>query len=855
MAAKMTNIEFVQRLLGLTASNIKTLYVSGGFGVNIGYSGNKEWYINNYEFNSRPNSTKSSPERKSKIQSAAMGTFGFDCVGMVKGILFYGWNGYRSASAESTDITAPKGPWDSMTDYERKCRYGGATWKSSYDFTIEALLARCTNVKEVPNVYSNSLSKLDNEICIGEFLTGTGNNSTVYDKNNQGHCGIYIGNGLSIETTYSGTDGVQLAYMNVNDRENLKNAKFRIRDSRWWKFHGRLSEWVDYTYDNDTYKAYEDYLEDIIKTGNISAYYTNINTDAAQNSSKKAVDNAAATVTDTQYAPSPNYDSRGYELNNEIINDELVPLSGDDYTNIANEVLNAWNNTETKLNERLTLFTSDTNFDANRYYEEEVYQRKIRGIEGIPYQYMPDVDIRPDGTMDALGIKYAEKILNNAPLLYLIPCVPKFLNLRNRDDRTKILGAISGALSAEDLTDLLSDSGGRYYISKFAHAQYYNYLNPMLAAIARFLGIDGVKIPIGPDGDVAIGSVAWQYELTNKDWKFNYNGLSTGKETLLFYLDGLNSVDESFGNDTTQSSVVGMINGISDQARELITLSQGGNSGVLSGLKDKISEIFGTSDGENTVLSPNIANSLGGAFNSLLDASGLGALGALVGDGITTINNGGKIVFPDIWSDSRYDKSYSLQFKFRSPDHDPVSIFLNVIKPYCKLLALVLPHMLDSDNGVTAGYTSPFLVKAYCKGIFNIDYGLITGMSVSKGAESCWTDDGLPTQIDVSIDITDLYHAMSMSGYGNENDGVIKSIIKDFTQASPDTIKFVKNTAYMDFLANMAGLNIADMAPGRAVSMYKYLIKHRVDTMIPTIQVQIEQIFQRAVGAIFGKLN
>ena len=49
-----------------------------------------------------------------------MGTFGFDCVGMVKGILFYGWNGYRSASAESTDITAPKGPWDSMTDYERK---------------------------------------------------------------------------------------------------------------------------------------------------------------------------------------------------------------------------------------------------------------------------------------------------------------------------------------------------------------------------------------------------------------------------------------------------------------------------------------------------------------------------------------------------------------------------------------------------------------------------------------------------------------------------------------------------------------------------------------------------------------
>ncbi len=211
-----------------------------------------------------------------------------------------------------------------------------------------------------------------------------------------------------------------------------------------------------------------------------------------------------------------------------------------------------------------------------------------------------------------------------------------------------------------------------------------------------------------------------------------------------------------------------------------------------------------------------IVSSLG----SVADGLGGGIVNSISQGGIQSILDGGKIVFPELWADSQYSRSYSIDLKLRSPDNDSLSIFLNVLKPYCKLLCFTLPHMVE-DNVNT--YRTPFITRAYCKGLFNVDLGMITAMSVNKGATCCWNDDGLPTQIDISLELTDLYSSLTMTGYVKDSladGGILSGPIKQVANSFKQTYNIVNNTAYMDFLANMAGLNVNEMEFGRKAKMY-----------------------------------
>ena len=82
------------------------------------------------------------------------------------------------------------------------------------------------------------------------------------------------------------------------------------------------------------------------------------------------------------------------------------------------------------------------------------------------------------------------------------------------------------------------------------------------------------------------------------------------------------------------------------------------------------------------------------------------------------------------------------------------------------LFGFVLPRQAGPN-----GFISPFLIKAYYKGLFNCDLGLITNMSVSRGSEGGWTRNGLPTTVDVTLQIKDLYENISISKYGSAGTG------------------------------------------------------------------------------------
>lgn len=183
MAIVMKASEFVEKINDV-ANNHKTLYVMGCFGAPM-TAANKERYIKHHEYNRRW-------YRTPMIRAASEDTFGFDCVCLLKGVL-WGWNG---------DLNHP---------------YGGAQYAAHGvpDVSADGMINLC---KDVTTDFSN--------IQVGE---------AVWCK---GHIGVYVGNGLSVECTPSWKNNVQVtAVRNLGYKSGYNN--------RTWTKHGKLP-YVEY---------------------------------------------------------------------------------------------------------------------------------------------------------------------------------------------------------------------------------------------------------------------------------------------------------------------------------------------------------------------------------------------------------------------------------------------------------------------------------------------------------------------------------------------------------------------------------------------------------------------------------
>ena len=146
-------------------------------------------------------------------------------------------------------------------------------------------------------------------------------------------------------------------------------------------------------------------------------------------------------------------------------------------------------------------------------------------------------------------------------------------------------------------------------------------------------------------------------------------------------------------------------------------------------------------------------------------------------------------------------RSYNVKFKFVSPDANALSVYLNVLVPLFHLIGLVAPQTIPSNPN---GYTSPFLVRAIYKSFFNVDMGIITSMDITRGGDCLWTVDGLPTSIEVDLTIKDLYDVMSIT----------------YTSSTNWKYDTMNNTAQMDYIANLCGINMYKAEIGRQLDMW-----------------------------------
>ena len=131
--------------------------------------------------------------RTAMIMAASSHTFGFDCVCLIKGIL-WGWSGKLNTS------------------------YGGASYASNGvpDLGADTMIKVCSGVS---TNFSN--------IVPGEAVWKSG------------HIGIYIGNGLAVECTPAWANKVQItAVANIGSKSGY--------NARTWTKHGKLP-YIDYS--------------------------------------------------------------------------------------------------------------------------------------------------------------------------------------------------------------------------------------------------------------------------------------------------------------------------------------------------------------------------------------------------------------------------------------------------------------------------------------------------------------------------------------------------------------------------------------------------------------------------------
>lgn len=426
---------------------------------------------------------------------------------------------------------------------------------------------------------------------------------------------------------------------------------------------------------------------------------------------------------------------------------------------------------------------SNTTSISDREIADSLIVHNLNGIYGIPYQFMETVDPRLSNSV--LGRKYSEKIITKMPLLCITPGRVRFLSNYSKREKDGVLAKLISGDNDADIADILKRDG-RYYTFEFAYSEYFKYVNELCRVGARFLEIQDVVITIGKESKKAC-DFDWSRAL-NKNLK---TSIASSSEYIGFYMDSTDSVSESFSNSTTQSQLASTLNGFSDTARELNFLL-GAGAGIQYDLMDsaKLNETLDT---------------IQGISDQYLRGN---TLFRTIGNNFATIATGGKLLFPEIWADSEFTRDFDITIKLRTPDCDTMSWYLNIYVPLCHLIALAAGHQVEHVNG----YSTPFLVRAFYKGLFNVDMGIVTSMNIRKGKEAAWNIDGLPTEIDVDISIKDLYNMLT--------------IIADSSKG------FVTNNILMDYIANTCGINYNEMDVTRSLQIYTILMKNNI-TDIP----------------------
>ena len=472
--------------------------------------------------------------------------------------------------------------------------------------------------------------------------------------------------------------------------------------------------------------------------------------------------------------------------------------------------------------------------DGIHMAKQNQLSRLTMNLFGIPYQFPPAVDPRVSDISSTIGKKFTENIMLEAPVCTIIPGEPSYLPGKSTSKKitaaSALIEASSGSFSA--LNQYLSDnkaSDMRLYDFKNNYTEYMKYVNVLCRTGAVFLDLNDT---------VTVGST--KYSFQRYDWK-NYRWNTTANQSLTkrvttvvsnlkkkngnktktnkknkskttkkkttktsyvsentknssskkftmstgtgkegdinqvltnynyvqFYIDADVSPDESLSNTTSESSLKSIMDTGSGMMKEVAFWANSGGvdtqtlqtftSETQAALQSGVSSILGN-------------NTLTGVVSRVINLGG-------------DVLKGHNLIIPDVYQNSSYSKSYSITVHLKSPYGTKLGYYLDIYVPMMHLLALAMPRQESANS-----FSSPFLVKAYVEGLFTCNLGMVTSISINKVTDSM-SVDGLPTEVDVTLQIADLYCDLTMT-------------------PSSAPRNFVNNSSLIEYLATTCGMTI-----------------------------------------------
>lgn len=421
---------------------------------------------------------------------------------------------------------------------------------------------------------------------------------------------------------------------------------------------------------------------------------------------------------------------------------------------------------------------------------QSIFEAQNTKILGLPHQFLETADFRIDPENNNFGYCFATNIYMERPIVTLMPGTTEYLPDYSNAEK-KIFGSLmtdNSSNSKAVLAELTSDHGEtRYYDFTSDYSSYITYVNLLCRVAAVYLGIDG---EYGPDGATFYRNYNWaNYQSFNnysseinddniikvienftdllKDKFANLaNDILVGQRSYVnFYIDPNSSVNETMSNATQKSQLEGAFDSVEGIVKEASMLL---NS--ISSAGDSIGQ-FLTNAGE--------------AVLGLADTVTLGLFKNMLGLAEKEVLHGANLIYPEIWMDSEYSKSYSIQINLASPYGTKEAVYLNVLVPMFHALCLALPRQSSANS-----FSSPFLIRGFSKGRFSIDMGIVESITIDKGPEQTWTVEGLPTQAKITLNVKDLYSQLMIS-------------------PSNKPSLFFSNQGLMDYLGCMCGVDLS----------------------------------------------
>ena len=331
---------------------------------------------------------------------------------------------------------------------------------------------------------------------------------------------------------------------------------------------------------------------------------------------------------------------------------------------------------------------------------------------GAPFQFTSKTDFRITTGNYSLGRKYVESIVSESPIAYFLPGRPNYLPNLSEAEKNALKELIASIKEDDEdrvkksiFDKILGTKESRYFDFLADYSTYMRYVNLLCRVAAVYMGLGGKT---APNTDTPYRSYDWsnyRYQESYKVKKENKNHIfdlseikANAYEALFgtytytqFYADPSLSFSETASNQTQQSGLESKFESMQGLVKELAFFSQTAAASQIMEFKSSIANTF------DKWMQNIIRNHGENIFSRLLSTS-------------SRVLDGSNLLFPEIWGNAAYNKSYNITINLVSPYGDKESIYLNIIVPLVHLLALALPRQTSANS-----FGPPFLVQLILK--------------------------------------------------------------------------------------------------------------------------------------------